>query len=161
MERNRTSHAESSSAQHARTLSDEHSTLLESLSALAPSRAGAPGRHAEPAPKPVQRDLSLALDLIKHAPEIIEGFEKRAEEMEARIEALLESAGQELRAAEARIRQAEQRAREAEARAKAAQDRLDHAEEWIARFTAAIESSFATLRPVPEHERSGTGSPLT
>ena len=130
---------------------------LESMLSMAAGIAGQVKSGS--AGPPVERDLTLALELVRHAPEIIGEFRKRAEEMESRIEALLESAGQELRAAEARIRQAEQRALAAEGRAKAAQERLEHAEEWIARFTGAIENSFATLRGAPEGDDPGSGRP--
>ena len=79
--------------------------------------------------------------------------------MEARIEALLDSTGQELRAAEARIREAEQRTQAAEARAQAAQQRLKQAEEWIARLTGAIEENFAGLRAISGDRGSDAGSP--
>lgn len=127
-----------------------HDALFQELSNVV-RLAGEP---AQPAPTSLEeRDMSGALDTIKHAAAAIDEAQKRASETEERVRVLMENTKQELKKAEVRIENAEQRTRDAEARAAAfeqriqeAEERSQEAEQWLHRFGSTIEQAFGETR---------------
>ena len=127
-----------------------HDALFQELSNVV-HLAGEPER---PAPTALQqRDMSGALDMIKHAAAAIDEAQKRASEVEERVRVLMEDTSQELKKAEVRIENAEQRARDAKARAVALEQRIQQAEErsreadqWLHRLGSTIEEAFGNCR---------------
>ena len=126
-----------------------HDALFQELSNVV-RLAGEP---EQPTPTSRQRDMSGALDMIKHAAAAIDEAQKRASEMEERVRALMGSTREELKKGEARIEQAEQRTRDAEARALASEQRIHAAEQrrqeadqWLHRLGTTIEEAFGDRR---------------
>ena len=113
---------------------------LDNVLSLAPD----PGKRQE-TKVPTHDDLAGALDLIKHVPETIDQLQRRQADLEARVNALLVSVGQELRASEARVQAAEERTRAAEARASAAEQRAAHALEWLDRLSGSLGEHFTPV----------------
>jgi chromosome segregation ATPase len=126
-----------------------HDALFQELSNVV-RLAGEP---EQPTPTSRQRDMSGALDMIKHAAAAIDEAQKRASEVEERVRVLMEDTSQELKKAEVRIETAEQRTQDAEARAVALEQRIQQAEErsreadqWLHRLGSTIEEAFGNCR---------------
>ena len=126
-----------------------HDALFQELSNVV-RLAGEP---EQPTPTSRQRDMSGALDMIKHAAAAIDEAQKRASEVEERVRVLMEDTSQELKKAEVRIENAEQRTRDAKARAVALEQRIQQAEErsreadqWLHRLGSTIEEAFGNCR---------------
>ena len=130
--------------------------------AMAPEERGperVPEMHRSPGGRPglTEYDFAAAVDLVGQAAQAMRDTQDRAEEMEARSQALLDRVTEQLNAAEARVKsaetrariaevrekEAEQRTKESEAREKEADARARKAEEWLTRIHDSVVDMLA------------------